>query len=113
MKKNEVKIKGNMTAKDVAVLLEDLVKSIKAGTVCIESGDNFVTLKPGDNIDFGIEAVQKKGKEKLSIEFGWRQPVPEDEEPENVLKISSKEPKIETPPEPVKPVSGKPNTSIS
>lgn len=97
MKKNEVKVKGNLNAKDLATMIEDLVKSLKEGTVCIESGENFVTLKPGDSIDFELEAVQKKGKEKLVLEMGWRQAVPEEESAESILKISSKEPETEAP----------------
>jgi amphi-Trp domain-containing protein len=95
MKKNEVKVKGTMDVKAVAAILEDMVRSFKEGTVCIESGKEFVTLKPAGNIDLEVEAAEKKGKQKLVIEMGWREPVPEPEAEETVFKISSKEPEIE------------------
>ncbi|QTA93629.1 amphi-Trp domain-containing protein [Desulfonema magnum] len=96
MKKSEVKIKKTMDADAVKTILDDVVKSFKEGTVCIESGKEFVVLKPSQQIDFEIEAGEKKGKEKLVIEMSWRQDALE-QEPQSLLKISSSEPVVEEP----------------
>lgn len=88
-----MKIKTNLDTDAAAAILEDLVRSFKDGTVCIQSGKEFVTLKPAGNIEVEIGAAEKKGKQKLVIEMGWREAVPK-AEAENILKISAKEPEI-------------------
>ncbi len=95
MKKKEVKTKREMNAKTAVEILEDLVRSFKEGTVCIQDGDEFVTLKPTDGIEMVIEASEKKGKQKLEISLSWREMMPEDKE-ERAFRITSEEPKIET-----------------
>ncbi|MBI4667187.1 MAG: amphi-Trp domain-containing protein [Nitrospinae bacterium] len=98
MSKKEVEVKGNMDLKTAIGHLEELVASFKAGTVCIQNGSEFVTLKPKPAVTFEMEASRKKGKEKLSLEIGWMiEKMPVEENPS--LKISSKEPeqvKVET-----------------
>lgn len=96
MKKNSVKIKQMVNAQDISTVLSDMSKSFKDGTVCIQTGEEFVTLKPGALIELEIEASQKKGKEKLCIELSWRQ-VAEVSEDESSLKITSEEPAIDEP----------------
>lgn len=91
MKKGEVKIKGNMDLNAVTSILDDLLTSFKEGTVCIENGPEFITLKPSDLIEIEVEAAKKKGKEKLVIEMSWKQVLPITEM-ETGFKISCKEP---------------------
>ena len=91
MKKGEVKIKKNMSAEAVGSILDDLIGSFKEGTVCVESGGEFVVLKPSELIEVEIEASRKKNKEKLVIELNWRETIPL-AEPEADFKISSTEP---------------------
>lgn len=105
MKKSEIKVKGLINGESICGVLSDLAQSFKEGTVCIENGQEFVTMKPGANIEFEIEASQKKGKEKLTIELTWRQ-VEEVVEGESGFKISSCEPEI-TEPSPVEMVEVK------
>ncbi len=94
--KKEMKIKKEMTVETVNEVLQDLVSSFKKGTVCIQEGERFVTLKPGGSIEFEMEAAEKKGKQKLDISLTWRETVPEEKE-ERTFRISCEEPKIETP----------------
>ncbi len=93
---NNISVKGSMDFNSTLAFLEDLVASIKEKTVCIQRGEEFITLKPTDTIEMEIEAKQKKGKEKLSIELSWRQELPkvESEEAEQPFSVSSKEPEI-------------------
>ena len=73
-------------------LLEDLAKSVKAGTVCLQKGGEFVTLKPCGSLEFQVEAGVKKSKQKLSLSVKWEDPC-ELAAPEEI-KIGSKEPEI-------------------
>lgn len=94
--KSEVKIKRTMEAEALADVLDDLAKSVREGTVVVQQGDEFVTLKPGGRIEFELEAGQKKDKQKFSIEMSWRQvDIQEDEAAD--FKISSQEPEMEAP----------------
>jgi amphi-Trp domain-containing protein len=94
--KSEVKIKRTMEADALADLLDDLVKSIREGTVCVQRGEEFVTLNPGGRIELELEAGQKKDKQKFSIEMSWRQLDIEEEESAD-FKISSREPEMSAP----------------
>ena len=94
--KSEIKIKGNMDPDTVVAVLEDLLTSFKDGKICIQKDKEFVTLKPGNDIEVEIEAGHKKNKQKLSVELSWRQVEPA-EETAGEFKISSQEPEIKAP----------------
>ena len=85
-------LKGNVDFTGAITLLNDIVKSFKDKTVCIQKGGEFVTLSPAEPIAFEIAAQRKKGKQKLSIELSWFEEmaaeVPTD------FKVSSKEPEL-------------------
>ena len=98
-KKNEVKIKKTMDQAAAMELLGNLKESMNNGTLCIEYESNFVTLKPTEFVKVEIEATQKKDKQKLSIEFSWKDK-PKETKPVSELKISSSEPEV--PEEPAK-----------
>lgn len=91
MSKKEVSLKGSMDVKSVITYMEDLVASMKAGTVVVQRGDEHVTLKPMSPVEVEIEAEQKKGKETLLIELAWRTELPSQGESVKLI-ISSKEP---------------------
>jgi len=94
----KVEIKKNMTTAAVISLLEDLVGSLKTGKVCVQSGQNFVTLRPGDDMELEFEASEKKNKQQLSLELNWRRVEPVVETPAAAdFRISSEEPEIEVP----------------
>ncbi len=96
MGKNQIELKLTADVNTVISALEDIVRSMKDGKVCIESGGRFVTLNPSDVIDMEIEASQKKGKEKIAIELEWKEMVPVSEAGAE-FKISSQEPVIAPP----------------
>ncbi len=89
--KHEVSTKVIMQVKDVIAYLEDLTASLKAGQVCVQQGNEFVTLKPAEAIEVEVEAVQKKDKEKFTLEISWKNESRMVGEI-NELKISAKEP---------------------
>jgi len=76
MSNSNLKIKSTLNRLEVVNHLEQLVASLKAGTVCIQKGDKTVTLKPCDPVTFELEAEGKLEKdslrEKLSIELKWK-----------------------------------------
>ncbi|QTA83568.1 Amphi-Trp domain-containing protein [Desulfonema limicola] len=95
--KNEIKIKTAVNSDTLINILEDLVKSFKAGTICLEKENEFVTLTPGKELHLEIEAGKKKNKQSFSFELNWvLSNINEETVPE--FKISSKEPEpvIET-----------------
>jgi amphi-Trp domain-containing protein len=88
MGKKEIKLKGSLETGKTAEYLTDLATSLKAGEVYIQKGGEFVSLKPGSIVDFEIEAVKKKHKEKLVIEISWHKDGRDEFESED-MKISS------------------------
>lgn len=96
MKKQELSVKGNMDFDSVLKFFEDFMDGFKKRTIVVQKGDEFVTLKPADMMEFEVEAKEKKGKQKLSIELSWREEVSlTEDEP---LKVCSEEPKVEEAP---------------
>ena len=69
---NEVSMKANMELTQVVAYLETFISSLKQGKVYVEQGDNVIVLSPPDNVDVELEAVEKKGKQKFSLELVWR-----------------------------------------
>ncbi len=106
MGKQGISIKGSMDHASVVAFLEDVVKSFKDKTVCVQRGDEFVTLTPADSIELEIEAVVKKGKQKLSIELNWREEITI-ESADTPFKVSSVEPEPKPVEEPVEEVAEK------
>ncbi len=90
MSKQTVKVKGVMERDQAVGYLEDLVAGLKAGRVCVQQEDRFVTLCPEGLISVEVEASIKKGKEKFELELSWRK----EEQPQvpTDMKISASEP---------------------
>ncbi|AGW13279.1 amphi-Trp domain-containing protein [Megalodesulfovibrio gigas] len=97
MSKSGLAIKGAMDFDSVSTFLTDLVASFKERTICVQRGEEFVTLKPGELIELELEVLVKKGKQKLSLELAWRDEVLT--EVEAPFKVSSKEPEPVVPAE--------------
>lgn len=102
MAKKEIEFKGTLEQKQLVTYLEDLIKSIKAGTVVVQHGAEHIALSPQDAMELEVEAKQKDDKEKLSIKLSWRKTVAAAEAPET-FKISAEAPKVEEPPADAEP----------
>ena len=100
MGKSGMEFKSTMDKEQVAVLLEDLARSIRKGTVCAQQDPEFLTLSPTDIIEVEFEAGQKKGKEKIGLELSWRLEMPVEETAGAAFKISAKAPEVKPAPEP-------------
>jgi amphi-Trp domain-containing protein len=80
--KKEISFEKTMRNTELISYLESFIKSLKNGKIVIEQSGKFVCLTPTDMVAVEMEAKQKKGKEKLALEFSWK--------PE--IRISSSEP---------------------
>ncbi|QLA15019.1 amphi-Trp domain-containing protein [Desulfolutivibrio sulfoxidireducens] len=101
MGKHGISLKGTVDFAGASALLADLVKSFGEKTVCLQKGDEFCTLKPGEAISFEIEAELKKNRQKLVIELSWLEEAPAQAAQD--IKITSVEP--EPLPEPELPAA--------
>jgi amphi-Trp domain-containing protein len=91
MSKKRIDLKGRTDLAKTIEYLENIVSSLKSGTLCVQNGsDETLTLKPEKSIDFEIGASQRSDKESVSIKLSWRKPAAEQEE--LALRISSQEP---------------------
>lgn len=97
MKKNEVQIKCKLESDAVAKMLLDLAKSFKEGKAVIQKGASFVTLRPAGVIEVEIEAVEKKGKQKIEIKLDWEEEILLDAA-ETKIKISAEDPSLDLSP---------------
>ncbi len=98
MSKQGMVVKGMMDYDSVVNFFEDFIKSFKEKTICVQRGEDFITLKPSDSMEVEIEASVKKGKQKISIELEWREEVPV--ENDVAFKVSAVEPEPAPEPEP-------------
>lgn len=92
MSKREINLRGKVELKKAIAYLEDIVTSLKSGTLCVQDDEQAVTLKPGKCLELEIEATQKGSKEGLRVEMAWRTQGAAEKEKELALKISSQEP---------------------
>ena len=70
--KTKVSLKKKVGQEEAIAILEDILKSFKAGNMVIQNGEESVTLIPSDKISMEIKAKTKKLKNKLSMELSWK-----------------------------------------
>lgn len=96
MSKRDIEDKLTLELPQLITYLRGLVDSLESRRVFIEKDGDVLSLSPAETVELEIEARQKRGKERLSIELRWqRTPVSESDKPG--LKISSGGPLV-TPP---------------
>lgn len=75
--KKEAKIKASLDLPQVVDRIEEVLRSLRSGTVSFVNGDHSLALQPTGPIKLQISATQKSNKESISLEISWRR---EDEE---------------------------------
>ncbi|MCO6438653.1 MAG: amphi-Trp domain-containing protein [Phycisphaerae bacterium] len=70
--KSEAKMKANLDLPKAIGYLEDVVKSLKAGRVCITNCEKSLTLTPEAMVRLELEASQKDDRESISLRIAWR-----------------------------------------
>jgi len=94
MKKNEITVKCKLESDAAGSMLSELASRFKEGKVVIQKGTSFVTLRPAGQIEVEIEAVEKKGKQKIEIQLSWKEEILLDA-PEAEIRISAEEPVLD------------------
>ena len=114
MAKKEISYKASLPHHQAIKHLENLVASLKKGSVCLQVGEDYVLLKLDEVVpmDIEVEASEKKGKNRLSLELAWREVRLKEDLSEPMLSISrtpgkgenqaqaQPEPEAQTEPEP-------------
>ena len=68
----KIKVEGVMSLNQAVSYLEDVITSLKEGSIRVEAGEEAMTLTPQDLVDFEMGLAQKKGKEKFELEISWK-----------------------------------------
>ncbi len=72
MSKNKIEVEGKMELTRAVEYLEQLLDGLKSGNVQVQSGEECATLCPPSVVDFELEVVQKKEKNKIAFEIAWK-----------------------------------------
>ena len=94
MSKSGFELKTEMSTDEAILMLENLVQSMKGGKMVIEKGKDAVVITPQGTTKLEMTCYQKKDKAKLAIELSWNTKASASD-PEEALKISSREPDTE------------------
>ncbi len=86
MSKDKLKIDSIMPLDQVIGKLEELVGSLKNGSLNIQFGQETMQLTPSGVVDFEMKVSKKKDKEKLSLEICW------EPDQDQAMQISTQEP---------------------
>ncbi len=94
MSKKDLRFKGKMEIGRVIAYLEDLIKSLREGTLYVQQGEEYVALHPVELMKLEVEAGRKDEKERLMFEISWKKEatIPSQSE----LKITPSEPEKES-----------------
>lgn len=71
MEKNKVKFKQVISRDEAVTYLEDMLDSLKSGSLVVQRDDDQLVLKPSERLEVEVEAKVKKHKRKFSLELSW------------------------------------------
>lgn len=94
MSKNEFSYKAKLSPKDALAHLENLVGSLRKGSVFLKVGKEHLLLNlDGDPVmEFQMNASEKKGKNRVSMTLTWREAMDEEMSTQPMV-ITSQAPK--------------------
>jgi amphi-Trp domain-containing protein len=72
MEKNKVSLKQVVPLNEAVALLQRIIRDLESGTVTLEEGGNKLSMMAPAQVAVEIEAKQKEGKEKFSLELSWK-----------------------------------------
>ena len=70
--KQKIEVEGAIELKRAVDYLEQILRSIKEGSILVRYGDQHLKLTPGPVVQFEFEAKQEKDKQELSFELTWK-----------------------------------------
>ncbi len=99
MSKKEISYKASLAHHQAVGHLEKLVESLKQKSVCLQVGEEYVLLSLDEGLPMELEvnASEKKGKNRLTLELTWREVRLKDSYNESMI-ISSRAPSRREPP---------------
>lgn len=72
MSSTKLTVEETMELSRVITTLEDLLESLRQGSLTMSRGSESVTLLPPGVVEFEMEVSQKKDKSKLTVEISWK-----------------------------------------
>lgn len=68
----EVDLTARTPVEEVAGRLQQIVDGLKAGTIDVQHGDDTLTMRPGEALEFRFRARQKDRDESLRLDLNWQ-----------------------------------------
>lgn len=69
--KQKVSAKLRLSREEAADYLEALVKTLREGTLYLQTDDDDITLEPGLEVSMKLEGSSKEEKQKFSLSMSW------------------------------------------
>lgn len=88
METNEIRVKERMEVYKAIDYLQAVINSIRSGHVCVEFGDQALTLEPPKDITVQVKARRKEDKESIDIKLSWKTTA-EESAAESALRIAA------------------------
>jgi amphi-Trp domain-containing protein len=76
----EFEFEGTASPAEAADALTRIADGIRARALTLSMAGEEITVFPHDDLSLEIEAREKKGKTKIEIAIGWKQPKQHDDE---------------------------------
>ncbi|WP_147822451.1 amphi-Trp domain-containing protein [Salidesulfovibrio onnuriiensis] len=73
MHKNKIDMKLSLSREEAISYLEDLLKSLKAGTVVVQEGEDFVSMVPGEQVLVNLGAQMDTDRNSFNFTMSWSQ----------------------------------------
>ncbi|OGG99131.1 MAG: hypothetical protein A2600_04980 [Candidatus Lambdaproteobacteria bacterium RIFOXYD1_FULL_56_27] len=71
MQKKSFETKTRLKKEAAVLYLEELIKSLKAGKLVVQEGEEFVSLTPAQDLELELEASAGKSKERIFVSLHW------------------------------------------
>lgn len=100
MNKKSLETKTHLKKETAISYLEEVIKSLKAGKLVVQEGEEFVSLSPAPELELELEASASKNKERIFLSLHWSTKEAPEETP---WSIGTKEPQTAAAAKPTQP----------
>lgn len=83
MSKRETKYETVADLAKAVTYLEDVIRSLRDGSISVGNGEEKLVLKPTDQVKVKVEATKKSHKEAISVRLSWQTEDANGEAPES------------------------------
>ncbi|MGE0433802.1 MAG: amphi-Trp domain-containing protein [Planctomycetota bacterium] len=70
--RQELEFEATVSRDDTIAYLEELVRSLRAGSLYVEYNGKGLRMHPADMIDIEVQGATRADKERLNLKFTWR-----------------------------------------